>query len=388
MAICLVLPLVVFGAPPKIEDFDVAPKDGKITFNEFVKFQIAARDPKLSEIDADNDLILSEDELHQFADIDWAAIVQAGNTTVPVTFKEQVTFVQAASTVPPPKSDAWGVNLGNSVAIRLGKDHDSLLKPLDKSDPASVGFFHNNLSGEDTWAIEAALGAQIHLVDREHPPTIGKYLVESIDLVPSASLNKITGTGDGTKQVADALVFRGGFGMELESTDFSATLWDRQFFSASYRSTGSTRGGDFKSAGEFDWEPSRSREGDWISINGPFHPPFDNHDIPFDYRFVYSAHLEFGETAKPLDDAFVKAGPKIGIRVIPGFAPRLTLFADYTYLWEATGDSDDFDYLETGFRWTLDDNKQVFLEGKYRYGQLPAKYTDIDVFQLSLSVKF
>ncbi len=375
------------GAPPKIEDFDTNPKDGQISFPEFLKFQFAARDPKVSEIDTNNDQELSEEEKVAWANIDWAAIVPNG-TTIPLTYQEKVSFSEAERTIPPPKSEAWGLNMGKAVEIHLRKDHDSVAKSLDKADPASFGFFHNNISGNETWAVEAALGAQIHFVNRKLLPSIGKYTVESLDFVPSTTLNRITGTGDGTKQVADALIFRGGLAMEMASNDFRSTLWDRQFFSASFRSTGSSKGGKFSPAGEFDWQPSRSREGDWFSINGPYHPPFDNHSMPFDYRFISSAHLEFGTGTPNSNDMFVKMGPKIGIRVIPRFAPRVTLFTDYTYLWEAASNASDFDYLETGLRFSLDDNQQVFFEGKYRAGQLPAKFTRIDVFQLSLALKF
>ena len=106
----------------------------------------------------------------------------------------------------------------------------------------------------------------------------------------------------------------------------------------------------------------------------------------FLFRSTFSGHLEFGEDQ---DGAkFVKAGPKIGIAVKPAFLPSLSLFTNYTYLWEMADGRRDFDYLEAGGRWALDKAEQVSLEAKYRFGQLPAKYTDIDVFQVSLAVKF
>ena len=362
------------AADPKPEDF--AGSDKKLNFEEFFLYQYAIRDPKTSEIDTDGNSIISVSERRAFAGTDWPPGSSPENS-------KTITIDEARGTVPPPSKKNWGTDW-----LRLRKDHDSLLKKVGDADPASLGFFRNNLDDENTWAVEGALGVVLPLVDRKSISNIGNYYLEELNFIGSGTLNRVTGTGDGTLEVADSLAFRAGLSGYLQARN-EVALWDYQILSLNYRAEGSTQDGDFKSAGEFDWEPMRyGREGEWVELNGPFHPPFRNYDINFHFRYTFSSHFEFGEDQTGA--SFAKMGPKVGIAVKPNpkFLPNLSLFANYTYLWEFGNGPQDFDYLETGGRWALDKAEQVFLEGKYRYGQLPAKYTDIDVFQLSLAVKF
>lgn len=367
------LPVLQAKEMPDPASFD-ANGDG-LSFEEFFRFQVHARKPAYLDLDPNLDGVCDEKEKRAFCEIDWEIARRAAPDAATVSGEA------AADVVPPPKPDAWGPKY-----LRLRKDHESLTKSIEDADPASAGFFRNNLNGEDTWAVEGVLGTVIPLVDRDKPLEIGNYHLVDLSVVASAGLNRVTGSGDGSLEVADSLAFRGGLSWQLQRRNDTNAWWDYQLFNLNYRAEGSTSGGAYKSAGEAEWEPMRSRSGDWLSINGPYHRPFGNFGIPFDYRFTLASRLEFGEDQT--DATFLKLGPKAGISVIPTFLPSLSLFANYTYLWETADGAEDFDYFEAGGRWALDHQRQVFLEAKYRFGQLPAKYTDIDLFQLSLAVKF
>lgn len=360
------------AASPEAADY--AGSDGRMTFDEFFLYQVKARDPKLSQIDTNGDFTVDAQEKEAFAGLDWNQVrATKGQTTISVE--------TARSTVPPPPPDGWSPQW-----LRLRKDHESIVKELEDADPASIGFYSNNLNNEDTWTAEAALGVVLPLIDRKIPPTIGNYYLEEMNLISSASLNRVTGTGDGSLDVTDSLAFRGGLSAYLQARHSNA-WWDYQIVSLNYRAEGSTQGGTYKSAGELDWVPMRfGRKDEIISLNGPFHPLFGNEDTPLLLRWDFSGHLEFGEDQSGSD--FAKVGPKVGISVKPTFLPGVSFFANYNYLWETMDGQRDLDYLETGGRWQIDKSGQVFLEAKYRVGQLPAQYTDIDVFQVSLAFKF
>lgn len=354
-------------------DFDLN-EDQKIDRLEFARFQAKKRKVAIGDVDTDGDFLISESELLEWADkYSW----DAGFSETVI----EVDYAAVEGSVPPPKQEAWGLE-----PLRLRKKHDQLTKDLKDADPASFGFFHNNLTSSDTWAVEGALGAVVEIYDPASVPTLGNYAFDPLELVPSVSLNRITGTGDGSLSEANSLVFRGGLSWGLQDNSGGAALWDYQLFNANYRSSGETGGGDFDSALELEWEPMRSRKGELLSIGGPFRP------LPggfLDFRFVVTNRLEAGESVSGSeDDIFTKLGPTATLYVQPSFAPNLELFAGYSYLWEMADSSPDFDYLDTGVRLALDKLKQVYFEVKYRYGQLPAKYSEIDVIQAALSVKF
>lgn len=378
------IPLIAAGAcgsgliaaePKKPADFDKN-GDGRLDFKEFVNYQIAVRDPKFSELDTDSDGQITQKEKDDWADIYWT---DAENHLV----SGGAPFDLVATTVPPVKSNAWGLG-----PFHLRKDHDSILKTLDKADPANGGFYRDNLSGKDTWTVEGAFGADIKVYDPKQPVRFGNYYLDPIRIVPSITLNKITGKGDGSLDVTDSLVYRGSVALGLRSRDDSS-LWDYQLFSGTYRASGTTEKREYKSAGEAEWEPMRNRLGDWISINGPEQPPAFWPNAPFFYRFSMVGRVEFGDSPfLEHKGTFAKFGPKLGLTIVPRFLPSLELYLNYTYLFELSNDSEDFELVETGGRWALDQSKQIFIEAKYRWGQVPAKYTEIDLFQISLAVKF
>ncbi len=357
-------------------DFDTN-KDGKLSFKEFVNYQISVRDPKFSELDINKDGKITQKEKEQWASLYWSDLESH-------LVQGSAPFDIATTTVPKPKPKAWSLG-----PFRLRKDHDSLVKDLAKADPANGGFYRDNLTNGDTWTVEGAFGAVFDIYNPKQETKIGHYALDPIRIVPSVTLNRITGKGDGSLTVTDSLVYRGGFAVGFQTTDPTNSLWDYQLFSAAYRAAGNTSHGDFKSAGEVEWEPLRNRLGEWISINGPEQPPAFWPNAPFFYRFSMTARTEFGDSPLVTSPGrFLKIGPKLGLTLSPRILPSLELYANYTYLWETNNQSEDFQLFEAGGRWALDQNKQVFLEAKYRWGQLPDKYSDIDLFQVSLAVKF
>lgn len=371
------LAILAIGAEKKAPaDFDLN-RDGRLDLKEFTEYQIAVRDPKFSELDKNKDGQITQKEKE-----DWALVYWSDVQTHLVRGGAPLDLVK--TTVPQEKPKTWAMG-----PFHLRKDHDSLLKDLDKADPATGGFYRDNLTSQDTWAVQGAFGAVFDIYNPKELTKIGGYALDPIRIVPSVTLNRVTGKGDGSLEIVDSLVYRGSVAFGLQTTDERSTLWDYQLFTGTFRSSGTTENGNYKSAGEAQWEPMRNRQGDWISINGPEQPPAFWKNAPFFYRFAMTARTEFGDSpVVQFPGTFFKVGPSIGLTLIPRFLPSLELYANYTYLWELNNSSRDFELFEAGGRFALDRNKQGYLEAKYQWGQVPANYTDIDLFQVSLAVKF
>ena len=375
---------VAFAAEKTPQQFD-ADGDRRLSKVEFARYQIALRDPKVSAVDKDGDGDMSDGEKVAWAQNFWLDAQRTAGGT-------HVAYTDAARAAPTPEPKIWIPR----KYVRLAKNHDELVKDdVDEADPATIGFYRNNLNGDDTWAFEAALGAVLPVYNSKGktPPALGNYLLDSVQFVPSVTLNRITGTGGGDLEEADSLEFRAGWTFALRAKDDANTFWDTQFLDLNYRNSGATQGGRFKSAGEVEWEPVRSREGDLLAINGGWQAPrpwsHDPEKGPILYRFTFVPRLEFGQTPfEATPDTYVKLGPKLGITIAPTAFDRLELFVNYIYLWELNNNSGDFDLLETGARIALDPGKQIFIEGKYRLGEVPTKFTDIDLVHIALAVKF
>jgi len=341
---------------------------------EFATWQYYLRAPAPLDIDTNKDRKVDDDELLAWAKdwmLDYDALVSLGEVT-----PQRVSHIQPDA---PPKP--WSIE-----PFRLRKDPEALAKKLKDAEPATAGYYRNGLTSEDTWTVEGTLGALIPLYEAPTSSLSG-YNLQDVSLVPSVSLNRITGTGDGSLSEVDALAYRAGISAVIQGTQ--DTFFDLHRFMINYRYVGSLEGGDFKSGGELDWEPMRNRQKSFFNFNGPFQPLLFNADTEgkgIHYRTVLAGRIEAGES--DTGETFAKAGGRFGLQAYHTALPRLIAFANYTYLWEMADGQRDFDYLETGIRWQLDDLKQIFIEGKYRYGQVPAKYTDLDLIQLSLAVRF
>lgn len=363
---------------PNKRNFD-RDRDGKLSLLEFARYQLVARNPNIKVVDENADGTLSDDELKTWARYEWLDAQPSGSTS-------PVTFEAAANADPKPEPSPWFP----SKYLRLRKDHDNLSKELEDADPATISFYRNNLNGDDTWAFEAALGAVLPLYDGadKDPPRVGPYQLTLVQLIPSVTLNRVTGTGGGDLEEVDSLEFRAGLSFELQSAGES--FWDFHRVDLNYRNSGALSGGRFKSAGELDWEPVRLRAP--VPINGPWTAlPFwrESEKAPFRYRFLFGGRLEFGQSPfKAEADTYVKLGPNVGIALSPVAFRRLEVFANYLRLWELNNDSGDFDYFEVGGRVAIDPKEHVSIEGKYRLGEIPTKFTDIDLVQISLAIKF
>jgi hypothetical protein len=373
---CMALALPVAAADrPPVSKFD-KDKSGNLNKAEFARYAAAIFEPKLKEVDADEDGLVTETELlgwaekHTF-DTDF----NNGATTI--------TFVNAQGAVPPEDEKPWSLAEGR---LRIRKDHDSLILPKFKdADPANATFYRNNGSHEDTWAIEAALG----WVDELAVPVEGKtflgYELDPLRYVISAGINRIDGIGAGDLKDTDAMAFRGGLILGLRGTD--STLFGHHLISVAYRGTTDTHLDDYTHGVEVTWQPMLNHAG-FIGINGPYRPVVP--DLA-SYRFTFVPKLEAGETpegATGAGESFLKIGPTTGISLLLGKEKRLEAFANYGYRWELGGHAEDFDYWELGARYALDDAEHIYLEGKYRLGTTPDKYTPIDVTQFGLGVKF
>lgn len=367
--------------------------NGKLEYEEFVRFQLRKQSPSFNELDTDGNFNVTWKEK-----VKWAE--EFGMDYFPD--KSEISFEQANTTLPPPRSPE-AFSIGNKKKglgqLRLSNNYTDLLKGMKKSDPASFGYYYNNLDNEATWAVEGTLGLIRNIYEPKADSKIGKYYLDPIMFIPAVTINRVTGTGDGTVSEVDAMVFRAGLTLGLrddsdDSDGTSGAIFDHQLFSANYRAAGATDGDDFKSALEIIWKPMRNRKGELLSLNGPYRAFSADSDTdpekqPFLYRLVFEGKLEAGESINDSNaNTFIKLGPTLGLYLKPNFVPRLELFAKYSYFWEVADNSDDFEYLETGARIALDSLKQVFVEVKYRDGQVPSRYTEINLWQVALSVRF
>jgi len=361
--------------------------NGRLEYEEFVRFQLRKQNPPFNVLDKNGDFEVSWEEK-----LEWAEIF--GMDYFPN--ESSITFEDANTTLPTEDAEAFGFGdtkkgLGR---LRLGSDYKGLLQGLKKSNPASFGYYYDNHEEDSTWAVEGTLGVVRNIYTPKAETSFGNYTLDPIRFIPAVTINRISGTGGGTVSEVDAMVFRAGLAWGLRNDSYGAngTIFDHQLFSVSYRAAGTTDADDFNSALEVFWEPMRNRSGEFFSLNGPYRafsadPEIDPESQLFLYRLVFGGKLEGGEASED-DDTFVKLGPTIGLYLRPNFWPKAELFANYSYFWELSNNSDDFDYLDTGIRVALDELSQVFVEAKYRKGQVPSKYTDIDLWQVVFSIKF
>lgn len=372
----------------KASDFDSEKlggnANGRIEFPEFIRFQIKKRNPRFNDLDRNHDATICEAEKSSWAE-EFGWDVGFPDAT-------SIDFPTADTTIPPPKPSKFflGKPEKGIGQMRLRKNHADLIKPLDNAAPASFGYYNNQGENTDTWAAQAAVGFVRNILSPN--ATIVGYELDPIQFVPSVEVNRVTGVGDGGLKEVDALVFRTGFSSGLRD-DGQDGLFDYELFNINYRRAGTTGGGDFKDAMEVEWEPMRNRNTDTFSLNGPYRPGLslggDNSEPLFFYRLTSTARLEAGQEIDPSHDGmFVKLGPQVGIVLQPSGLQRLELYGQFTYLLELANESRDFDNLEAGLRYAVDPNKQMFLELKYRNGQVPAKYTPVDLWQAALAVKF
>lgn len=262
-------------------------------------------------------------------------------------------------------------------------------KSVKDADPASFGFYRNNLDGQDTWTAEGVVAYPFSLIPDPTGTPAGPVNLAALSFIPSVEFNRVTGDGGGEfEQESDLLAFRAGFWADVH---IHGGIVDSLLFSMNYR--GTTNFGfdeDFMSAAELDIEPSRVR-----------HPRLG---VGFDdiallegllkYRLRTVLHTEYGEQLlKGVRNDTFRSGPRLNLWLkfgdkFPGFLQRFQFFGRYDYLWTNAEHFDDAEYLEVGSRFPLDGNEQVLLEAKYRWGALPSKYTDVDLFSLSVAIKF
>ncbi|WP_141699365.1 hypothetical protein [Candidatus Thiosymbion oneisti] len=363
--------------------------NGLVERVEFDRFQFKRQNPLVNDVDTNNDFVISKKEIAAWSGRFW---LDAGLSEDSLA----TTCKIADSTIPPaakPRTFSLGDPKKALGQVRLRKDYAGILKSLKKADPAAFGYYDNRETDDDTWAAQATLGLVRTFDVSKNDTRIGAYFLDAIDLNAAVSLDRVTGKGDGTFSEVDSLVGRAGLAFGLRN-DGDRGAWDHQLFALAYRAATTTSTDDYKHGFELQWEPMRNRIGELISINGPYRrfssdPKAAAEGGVFQYRLAFSGIAEVGESIEEIDgETLVKLGPKAALYLRPNALRRLELFGGYTYLWEVADGSRDFDHLETGARIALDDAEQVFVEFKKRIGQVPAKYTDIDLWQATLSVRF
>lgn len=362
--------------------------NGRIDFKEFINLHLRKQSPTFNALDQNKDFQISPDETKIWAE-DFGYDFFPHNT--------EISFEDADSTYKPssPKPISVGKSSTGLGQLRLGKSYEDLLKPVAKSSLATFGFYRDETGNQTTRTIEGTFGLVRRLDDPSLTSNLWGYTIDKVSFVPAITINEVTGTAGGTKKEIDSAVLRLGFGFEYrnDSLNKSDTWLDAQTVVVNFRKSGTTEWDNTKNALELTWEPTRNRLGDLLSLNGPYRafssdPNVDPEKETFLYRMTTSMKLETGESVDALDNgSFLKLGPSLGLSFRPNSFPRAELFISSSYFWELKNDSENFDYQEAGVRVSIDKSKQFFIEIKYRDGQIPANYSDIDLLQLTLSTK-
>ncbi len=268
--------------------------------------------------------------------------------------------------------------------IRLRGTYDSLLEgDLENADSATFSYVRPD-GGDEIWGAVGAIGRPFNLTEESQIELPLLWNIDELTFLPGVSFNRVTGTGGGLNEV-DSLDFRVGmvFALQPKPAPDRTTLFDAHVLTASYRLDGTFDFDDFRSAGEFTWEPILEEP---LSIGGSYL----NFFVPqLKYRSRLFLRGEGGEGTSGSED-FFRLGPVFELHLrpnVPGLR-RLEFFGRYTYRWELANDLEDTNYLEAGALWQLDEKGHLALELSYQRGEVPVKLTEVDYFRLALALRF
>lgn len=267
---------------------------------------------------------------------------------------------------------------------------DPKIKTLAQSDPATFGFYRDYLSGSDTWYAEGVAAYPLSLMKdvTGEPNEANKPYFASAYLVPSVAFQRVTGTGGGKfTSEADALTFRAGLwiGFNLPQGPFESLLASLNFREST----------DFSIE---EWKPGVELDVEPLRVDNPSFG-LDHGDVPklegyLKYKTRFVGHFEYADQAiQNVEVEAFRAGPRFDLSFKLGekfgdSLQRLELFGKYNYLWTVSGGFEDVEYVETGIRMALDPAEQILLEASYKWGKIPVKFTEIDLFNVGLAVKF
>jgi len=261
-------------------------------------------------------------------------------------------------------------------------------KPGDKAQPANFSYAHNSLTDQDTWTMQGALMRPIIPFQEKNPPPAAAYLSE-IQIVPSVTFDRLTGSGVPITKQTDSLIFRIGSDTEFGNINMFNLLNGLQDIRLNFSHATDF---EFRSqvlGGEADWEPTDIR----LPL-GAYKPLLGSPSL-LRYRLRLYLHSEAGSIVDPGRKAALAAAPdayaRIGffsqIEVQPMNFNRATLVVSYFDYESLISDSVSAHLFTSGFTLGLDEASNISLQIKYRNGRLPVTLDRVEDVTIGLGIK-
>jgi hypothetical protein len=285
----------------------------------------------------------------------------------------------------PPKVQLGGILLrGAYEQIDLGTG----AKSIDKAQPANFSYSRNRLNDQNVWTAQGALMRPFVAFEEKQPPEAQPYLSE-IQIVPSVTFDRVTGSGVDIKKQTESLIFRLGSDTEFANVNTFNLLHGLQDIRLNFSHATDF---EFRSqvlGGEADWEPT-----DVDTPFGVYKPLFGSHG-PLKFRLRAYVHGESGSIVDPGQKAALAAAPdqyaRIGffaqVEVQPMHFDRVTLNVSYLDYESLISESASAHLFSTSLTLALDEAGNINFQTKYRNGRLPLTLDKVEDLTIGLAIK-
>lgn len=285
----------------------------------------------------------------------------------------------------PPKAQLGGILLrGSYEQIDLGTG----AKTIDKAQPANFSYAHNRITGQNVWTAQGALMRPFVQFEQKNPPADRPYLSE-IQLVPSVTFDRLTGSGVDIKKQTDSLIFRLGSDTEFANINTLNLLHGLQDIRLNFSHATDF---EFRSqvvGGEADWEPT--------DVDTPLgvYKPLLGEKGPLKFRLRFYLHGEAGSIVDPGQKTALAAAPdeyaRMGFFVQGELQPmhfsRVTLTVNYLDYESLISDSVSAHLFSAGLTFALDEAGNINFQTKYRNGRLPLTLDKVEDVTVGLAIK-
>jgi hypothetical protein len=285
----------------------------------------------------------------------------------------------------PAKTELGGILLrGAYEQIDLGTG----AKTIDKAQPANFSYVRNRLTNQNVWTAQGALMRPFVAFEEKQPPESQPYLSE-IQIVPSVSFDRLTGSGVDIKKQTDSLIFRLGSDTEFGNLNTLNLLHGLQDIRLNFSHATDF---EFRSqvlGGEADWEPT--------DVDTPLglYKPLLGEEGPLKYRLRFYLHGEAGSIVDPgqkaalatVPDDYARMGFFAQGEIQPMHFNRVTLTINYLDYESLISDSPSAHLFTAGLTFALDEAGNINFQIKYRDGRLPLTLDKVEDITIGLAIK-
>lgn len=252
-------------------------------------------------------------------------------------------------------------------------DRQAYAQSLAKAKAAEFGFVSNGISGDDSWLARGVIA-------RPFTEITEGGVVHAI--VPSIQFDRVTHSQAGAGEI-DTLIF----GIQGVTTpdnfgpggQISADIRYGLTYATDFDFDTSIPGGYAEVEPVFGFGPLGN--GAYVDIMG---------DVA-QYRTRQYLRVEGGS----IDDSdtlaqseYFRGGAGVGIEFRFADIDRLTFSAEYRYYFDFLGNNDDFTNVRPSIQWQLDEVGHLTLQAAYENGLIPITQQEIDLFSITLGIKF